>query len=61
MSEGTKILAALSAVMLIFGMFLGQMIIRDILRADAIKHGVAYYHPETGEFTWKTLMEMEGK
>jgi hypothetical protein len=20
---------------------------------QAIKHGAAYYHPETGEFTWK--------
>lgn len=20
---------------------------------EAIKHGAAYYHPETGEFTWK--------
>lgn len=24
---------------------------------DAIEHGAAYYHPETGEFTWKDEVE----
>lgn len=24
-----------------------------VSKCDAIKHGAAYYHPETGKFTWK--------
>ena len=24
-----------------------------VTHTEAIKHGAAYYHPETGEFTWK--------
>lgn len=23
---------------------------------DAVKHQAAYYHPETGEFTWKATL-----
>lgn len=24
-----------------------------VIQSQAIKHGAAYYHPETGIFTWK--------
>ena len=27
--------------------------IRELVQEEAIKHNAAYYHPETGVFTWK--------
>ena len=31
----------------------GLGIYSDKLKAQAIEHGAAYYHPKTGDFVWK--------
>lgn len=31
----------------------GAKLMENTMRGHAIKHGTAYYHPQTGAFTWK--------
>lgn len=42
----------LGAILMFFAMAM-CVVAFDVQKSDAIKHGAAYYHPETGEFTWK--------
>jgi len=32
---------------------IGTSVRSDGWKAEAIKNGAAYYHPQTGDFTWK--------
>lgn len=43
---------ALAMIVMIIAM---TLIMSDICvpKSQAVEHGAAYYHPETGEFTWK--------
>lgn len=44
---------ALSVVLVVVGLLIGEDAGEKAMQSEAIKHGAAYYHPETGEFTWK--------
>jgi hypothetical protein len=37
------------------GTWSGVMLQTKTFQKEAIQHKAAYYHPETGVFTWKTL------
>lgn len=43
-----SIMVGLALLGVIFGVTVGE----NAVRRDAIKHGAAYYHPQTGAFTW---------
>jgi len=38
----------------------GTSVRSDGWKAEAIKNGAAYYHPQTGDFTWKKGGEVKG-
>ena len=37
----------------VLAVFAGAHIEKQRMEKEIIKHGAAYYHPETGAFTWK--------
>lgn len=40
----------------------GALCARSVYQKQAIENNVAYYHPETAQFTWKTnLVEINNK
>lgn len=43
-----------SFISFILGMILAAILMSLEWRKDVIKHGAAYYHSQTGDFTWKT-------
>jgi len=41
----------------VIGVVAGVLSSVDVEQKSAIKHGAAFYHSETGEFTWRNLKE----
>lgn len=52
---------AASGVIFILGMLLGNYVAREEYERNAIRHGAAHYHPETGEFVWNNQIKVENE